>query len=98
MVDRRHLVQFFVVMVDDEVLDGALEDGVRKFHNLILSLEVKDGVRTGPDRLLIFLEDGILDILNIRLVDQNDLTILECFKFLHNPTDTYISLLLSMKS
>ena len=98
MVNGRHLVEFLVVVVDDEVLDGTLEDGLGKFQNLILSLKIEDGMGAGPEGLLVLLQDGILDILDVGLVNKNDLTILECFKFLYQPIGTYISLLLSMKS
>ena len=37
----------------------------------------------GPEGLLVLLKDGILDILDVGLVNKNDLTILECFKFLY---------------
>ena len=83
MVNGRHLVEFLVVVVDDEVLDGTLEDGLGKFQNLILSLKIEDGMGAGPEGLLVLLQDGILDILDVGLVNKNDLTILECFKFLY---------------
>lgn len=98
MVDGRHFVEFLVVMIDDEVLDGALEDGVRKFQDLILGLEVEDGMGASPEGLFVLLEDGILDVLDVGLVNKNDLAVLKCFKFLYKPIDTYISLLLSIKS
>ena len=98
VVNGRYLVEFLVVVVDDEVLDGTLEDGLGKFQNLILSLKIEDGMGAGPEGLLVLLQDGILDILDVGLVNKNDLTILECFKFLYQPIGTYISLLLSMKS
>ena len=75
-------------MIDNKVLNSALEDRVRQLQDLTLILEVQHLVSTGHLWLLIHLQDSVLDIFKVRLVDEDDLAVFEVLEFLSEMRNT----------
>ena len=82
MVNGRNFEDLFIMVINNKMLNGTLKDDVRKVKYLIFWLKVKNRVRTGSKRLLIFFEDDILKILDIGLINKYDFAIFEMLEFL----------------